>query len=241
MADIHKYFNVFLKELVLLAKQYCSTNKMRTGLKRNFKLFDITSYIYIKAFISRMQPACDNADTDTIVYLDHSEVLPKITYKELYDLVPGNKRGLLDALINGLTLYASLDKANAGSGVVDPITSSIISSRPDESEGVIFDDDIQGMLNKVISSNLPSKLSDTLMQQSSAKESSNPMSIFELAKDIGSNLDMSSLISIANGDTSDMGTVMEQINSQVQRKMSDGSINVDQISNEAKLLLSSMS
>lgn len=248
----HSLFNLFLRELVLLSKQHGS-QRHKTALKRQFKLFNIHSTDYAPAFVQLSD--CELGPARLAA--NDAEVFPGVTAGDLRSCVPKGDHQLLEALISGMMVAASLVQDCADPLIVSSVTSAYMSGQAHECEQTILDEDLMACVKKVCAATLPDRLLDGIapMQAASAGNAlqvpgmgseggaglGSGTSLFQLAKEVSQGIDMTALMgasgSAGSGNPDAMNDIVKSINDRVMAKMQDGSVDPERLCREAQSLL----
>lgn len=230
-------FNAFTRELILLSKRTCGPG-VKTAVKKTYRLFDAQSPRYLRDFLNRMDDAVSpSAATD-----DATPVFPGITSRELRRAVGDDQaRKACDTLIGGIVLAASLAQSDASADVVSAVSRAVCAKSPDLARDYILDDDLFALLETVaagqLSDGLLQSLPATRTSTSASRAGSGGSSIFDLAREISESVDMSSLLAGEGSGGPDMQTLMQSINTRVQERMQDGSVDPAQLCEQAQSIL----
>ena len=230
---LHKAFNAFERELVLIAKKCCGTKHV-AALKKRFRLFDIESSSYASAFIASVEIATSTRPNDI------SEVLicSGVRFGDIRDAAGGSTEH--ECLVLGMLLYANLINDCAGNEIAKAVACALVERKPEKVVNVVLDEDLLEMIEKLCALKLPERVIAVLEKMCSVGGGGGDLGIIELAKDISRNMDMSTLLDPSSGGA-DMSGLFATINAKVQQRMRDGSVNPDKLCQEAQSILGEFS
>lgn len=233
-------FNIFAKELILIAKKHCSS-EVKACLKKRYKLFDASSPVHVQSFLKRR-----NAEK----VIDYEvQVFEGISRSALIESSPADIHSTIKGVSAAMGLAAFLFDADSSEELMSKIALALVTKDPSVVEGDIIDDDLWNALKVAVQADLHCRATDELQKLARPRTtlatdtaSNNSVGIVGLAEEISRELDLSSLMSAtgAHGSEPGLATIIGKINEQVQKRIKDGQVDPDRLCSEAQAILGTM-
>lgn len=242
----HVQFNAFFKDLVLLIKRECPTDRTTTAMKKQFKLFNNASDRYVKAFCAGGGHAQDvDAWWDGAPAAEEAGAaagawnpVPGVSATYLKARITDDaKRTLVKGLVSGMVLFASMFDDDSDAGVRAAVCKSILDADGDMPTQVI-DDDVHKLIRAVSAATLSKNVTDAIAADAIVQEDS--QCLIKLAREISNDIDVGALMAgggAAPGGGESLAGMISVIQEKVHKKLMSGDVDSERLCAEARRAL----
>lgn len=232
-------FNAFMRDLLLLIKRECPSDKTTSSIKKKFKFFSADSTGYIKRFCDSGPHPTDmngwlaGTSDDAVAW----EPIPSVRRNYLKNHLSESGANSAKALVSGMALFAGMHADEVDCETCAAVCSAICNRDKSRMCEVVMDDDALKLANTVIDWDIPSRIDAVLKSCSKQKpermdESS---SLIRLAKEISSEVDVASILS--GGKTGGLDGLIGDIQKKLASKLSAGEFESDELMADAQRIL----
>jgi hypothetical protein len=217
-ANTKTVFNVLFKELIVLTKCETSDKDARVAIKQRYKKYDTDGAQYVREF-----------DLDAPALAGHA--LPSVRES----LTEDDAKARFDSIVPLLVVYKKLYDAKVAQCIVTPVTTALLERHAEVLDAIILDKALCAEVSAAVEG-----ADEETVSAVRAANLSKGTDIMSIARDVSKTINIEDLMK--NGMDPSSGTMQSMVSNvsdDIQRRISSGEVDQDQLMREATEMLSS--